>query len=146
MRRSEAYDILFRLKKERKIDISQQLEILATSETVPNEIVQFIDSNSGRTLEDFINVISKQKHFYANICFNYRNDISTYVKAFLSLLTHIRITIDKNPELREKLNELFDIETISSVVTRNLIYNDNDNDVIDCAKRIKLVYLTNENS
>lgn len=141
LNRTTCYDTLFKLKKERKVDVSSQLDALASSREVPQSVISFIESFDERTVDDFINVISKTKPFYSKIVFNYEDDVSKYVKALLSLLTHIKITIDKNIDLRPELINLFDVETISRVVTRNIIYGDNDSEVIKCAHNIKCVYL-----
>lgn len=141
LNRTTCYDMLFRIKKERRVDVSEQLDALASSRDVPQSVISFISSFDERTVDDFINVISKTKPFYSKIVFNYEDDVSKYVKALLSLLTHIKITIDKNIDLRDDLVKLFDVESISRVVTRNIMYGDNDSDIIKCAHKIKCVYL-----
>ena len=69
MEKSEAYEILFRLKKERNLDVDNLIERLSLSETVPKTVVKFIENNSTITLSDFIKIISRTKQFYSNIVF-----------------------------------------------------------------------------
>lgn len=145
MKRAECYEALFRLKTEKKIDIEAQLQELASSAKVPKGVIKFIEEHSVRTLDDFINIISRTKPFFQNLCFNYEDDISIYIKALLSMLTHLKITIDKNPELRTRVNELFDIEKIITVIKENLVSGDNDEEVIALAKELKLIFLAEEN-
>ena len=95
--RSEAYEALFQLKYEKDLDIEPYLEMLLNNKTVPKQIETFIQENSTRSLQDFLMVIAKTKTFFRNICYNYNDDTSEYVRAFLSLLIHLRITLDKNP-------------------------------------------------
>ena len=141
MNRMECYEALFRIKKERGINIDPILNQLGSSERVPQEVLDFIEGNSSRTLEDFLSVISRKKPFFNNICFNYNEDISTYVKAMLSFMTHIVITIDKNPELRGPINQLFDLKEVSRVVSENIIVGGNEEDVLTEARKIKTVYM-----
>lgn len=141
MKRSDCYEAIFRIKKEKGINIDDMLALLGSSEVIPKEVLTFIETNSSRTLNDFLTLISRQKPFYNNICFNYKEEISLYVKALLSFLTHVRITMDKNPELKEPLNKLFDIEHICGTVSRNLVSGDNDQEVIEVAKLVKEVYM-----
>ena len=91
MTRSQCYDILFRLKKERNLDVDNAIQLLAESENVPDSVIKFIEDNSTRTFRDFILIISKSKPFYNNIVFNYSDNVEKYIKAMLSFLTHIRI-------------------------------------------------------
>lgn len=142
LKRGDCYEALFRIKKEKNKNIDDMLVLLGSSEIIPSEVLDFIENNSLRTLNDFLTIISRQKPFFNNICFNYKEDISVYVKALLSFLTHLRITMDKNPELREALNNLFDIKNICSSVSRNLITGDNDQEIISIAKNIKSVYMS----
>ena len=79
MTRSQCYDILFRLKKERNLDIDAAIETLAENDTVPESVIKFIEDNSTRTLRDFMLVISKSKPFYGNIVFNYTDNIEKYI-------------------------------------------------------------------
>lgn len=141
MNRMECYEALFRIKKERGIDIDPMINILGSSERVPQDVLAFIEGNSSRTLEDFLTVISRKKPFFNNICFNYNEDVSTYVKAMLSFMTHIVITIDKNPELRGPINNLFNLKEISKVVSENIIVGGNEEDVLKEARKIKTVYM-----
>ena len=141
MKRSDCYEAIFRIKKEKGINVDEVLSLLGSSEQIPKEVLTFIETHSSRTLNDFLTIISRQKPFFNNICFNYKEDISIYVKALLSFLTHIRITMDKNPELKDPLCKLFDIEHICSTVSRNLTLGDNDLEVIEIAKSVKEVYM-----
>ena len=95
MTRSQCYDILFRLKKERNLDIDAAIETLAENDTVPESVIKFIEDNSTRTFRDFMLVISKSKPFYGNIVFNYTDNIEKYIKAMLSFLIHIKIILLK---------------------------------------------------
>lgn len=97
LKRAECYDILFRMKKESNVNIDEILCVLASNDNVPQEVLDFIDAHNGRTVNDFVYNISRYKKFYDNICFNYTDDITVYIKAFLSLVTHIEITINKIP-------------------------------------------------
>ena len=142
MEKSEAYEILFRLKKERNLDVDNLIERLSLSETVPKTVVKFIENNSTITLSDFIKIISRTKQFYSNIVFNYEDNVDTYVKAFLSLLTHIEITLEKNPHLKDELLELFDIDRIMKIVSDKMKFGNNDNEVIELAHELKLIYLS----
>lgn len=141
MTRAQCYDALFRLKKERDIDIDQVISQLAESDSVPESVAAFIEINSTRTFRDFIHIISKGKAFYSNIVFNYTDDIEKYIKAMLSFLTHIKITLGKNPLLITEFNKYFDIREITSVITENLTIGGNDEMVIRCARHIKEAYL-----
>ena len=142
MTRSQCYDILFRLKKERNLDVDTAIQLLAESENVPDSVIKFIEDNSTRTFRDFILIISKSKPFYNNIVFNYSDNVEKYIKAMLSFLTHIRITLTKNPNLRNDFNKLFNIPEITQVITNNIVNGDNDMEVIECANKIKEAYLT----
>ena len=144
LKRSECYEALFRLKSEKKLNIEEQLKNLASSSRVPKSVIEFIEQNSSRTLDDFIEVIARGKPFFQNLCFNYEDNVSTYIKALLSMLVHLKITLDKNPELRDSINKLFDINKITSIITENLVDGDNDQDVIDLAHKLKLIFLKDE--
>ena len=115
MTRSQCYDILFRLKKERNLDIDAAIETLAENDTVPESVIKFIEDNSTRTFRDFMLVISKSKPFYGNIVFNYTDNIEKYIKAMLSFLIHIKITLVKNPNLIQEFNEHFNIKEITNM-------------------------------
>ena len=141
MPRSQCYDILFRLKKERNLDIDAAIETLAENDTVPESVIKFIEDNSTRTFRDFMLVISKSKPFYGNIVFNYTDNIEKYIKAMLSFLIHIKITLVKNPNLIQEFNEHFNIKEITTAINNNLTKGDNDEEVIKCAKNIKSAYL-----
>lgn len=141
MTRSQCYDILFRLKKERNLDIDAAIETLAENDTVPESVIKFIEDNSTRTFRDFMLVISKSKPFYGNIVFNYTDNIEKYIKAMLSFLIHIKITLVKNPKLIQEFNEHFNIKEITTAINNNLTKGDNDEEVIKCAKNIKSAYL-----
>lgn len=141
MTRAQCYDALFRLKKERDIDIDLVISQLAESDSVPDQVLSFIEMNSTRTFRDFIHIISKGKAFYSNIVFNYTEDIEKYIKAMLSFLTHIKITLGKNPLLITEFNKHFNIPEITSVITENLTKGNNDEAVIKCARNIKEAYL-----
>lgn len=142
--RYKAYDALFRLKNEKHINIDIPLAQLASSEEVPESVMDFIKNNSYRTVDDFINVISRSKEFYRSIVDNYREDPSKYVKAFLSLVTNIEITIHKNPELRDELCKLFDIDNILGIVVRYVSKGENIEEVCECASRIRKIYGVDE--
>ena len=86
-------------------------------------------------------VISKSKPFYGNIVFNYTDNIEKYIKAMLSFLIHIKITLVKNPNLIQEFNEHFNIKEITTAINNNLTKGDNDEEVIKCAKNIKSAYL-----
>ncbi len=139
--RAEAYESLFRIKSEKNINIDEYLVILSNSSIVPKLVYKFIEDNSSRTLEDFIQVIAKTKPFFQNICFNYSDDISTYIKAYLSLLVHLRITLDKNPELKELVLKTFNINHILEVIRINLTQGNNDKDIIDLSSELKHIFL-----
>ena len=141
LKRAECYEALFRLKTEKKLDIEEPLRDLASSSKVPKKVLDFIEKNSSRTLDDFIDVIARGKPFFQNLCFNYEDNVSVYVKALLSMLTHIKITLDKNPELRESINKIFDISEIMKKLEINLIYGNNDEDIIELAHRLRLIFL-----
>lgn len=141
MTRSQCYDTLFRLKKERNLDIEKAIESLAEHDVVPESVIKFIEDNSTRTFRDFILVISKSKPFYSNIVFNYTDNVEKYIKAMLSFLIHIKITLAKNPDLITEFNSHFDIPEITRVITNNLTRGNNDDEVIECAKNIKSAYL-----
>ena len=141
MTRSQCYDILFRLKKERNLDIDAAIETLAENDTVPESVIKFIEDNSTRTFRDFMLVISKSKPFYGNIVFNYTDNIEKYIKAMLSFLIHIKTTLVKNPNLIQEFNEHFNIKEITTAINNNLTKGDNDEEVIKCAKNIKSAYL-----
>lgn len=141
MTRSQCYDALFRLKKERNLDIEKAIESLAEHDVVPESVIKFIEDNSTRTFRDFILVISKSKPFYSNIVFNYTDNVEKYIKAMLSFLIHIKITLAKNPDLITEFNSHFDIPEITRVITNNLTRGNNDDEVIECAKNIKSAYL-----
>lgn len=141
MKRSDCYEALYKIKEERNVNIQEQLDKLYSSTQVPNDVVEFIEQNSQRTLDDFINVISKTKKFYKSLFFNYTNDTSEYVKGFLSLLTHIIITIDRNTELRKEILDIFPISDIINVVERNLIFGDNADEVCQMAETLRKVFI-----
>ena len=42
MTRSQCYDILFRLKKERNLDVDNAIQLLAESENVAYSVIKFI--------------------------------------------------------------------------------------------------------
>lgn len=144
MTRSQCYETLFRLKKEKNLDIDEPLRALAESDSVPDIVVKFIEINSSRTFSDFINVISKCKPFYTNIVFNYGDNTEKYIKAMLSFLTHVKITLAKNPDLMGEFNRVFDIAEITKVITINLTEGGNDEEIIKCARKIKQAYLNQE--
>lgn len=139
--RSEAYEALFQLKYEKDLDIEPYLEMLLSNKSVPKQIEQFIEDNNTRSLEDFLMVIAKTKTFFRNICYNYNDDISEYIRAFLSLLIHLRITLDKNPQLRPEIKETFDIQKIADICVKNLLEGGNDEEIIQTAKTIKNIFL-----
>lgn len=141
MTRPEAYEALFQIKYERDIDIDKYLELLLNHKTVPKAVERFINENSARTLQDFLMVIAKTKAFFGNICYNYKEDISDYVRAFLSLLIHLRITLDKNPQLRDEIRQVFDIPKIANICVTNLLVGGNDQEVIDMANTLKEIFL-----
>lgn len=141
MTRPEAYEALFQIKYERDIDIDKYLELLLNHKTVPKAVERFINENSARTLQDFLMVIAKTKAFFGNICYNYKEDISDYVRAFLSLLIHLRITLDKNPQLRDEIQQVFDIPKIANICVTNLLVGGNDQEVIDMANTLKEIFL-----
>lgn len=141
MTRPEAYEALFQIKYERDVDIDKYLELLLNHKTVPKAVERFINENSARTLQDFLMVIAKTKAFFGNICYNYKEDISDYVRAFLSLLIHLRITLDKNPQLRGEIQQVFDIPKIANICVTNLLVGGNDQEVIDMANTLKEIFL-----
>ena len=141
MTRPEAYEALFQIKYERDVDIDKYLELLLNHKTVPKAVERFINENSARTLQDFLMVIAKTKAFFGNICYNYKEDISDYVRAFLSLLIHLRITLDKNPQLRDEIQQVFDIPKIANICVTNLLVGGNDQEVIDMANTLKEIFL-----
>lgn len=141
MTRPEAYEALFQIKYERDIDIDKYLELLLNHKTVPKAVERFINENSARTLQDFLMVIAKTKAFFGNICYNYKEDISDYVRAFLSLLIHLRITLDKNPQLRDEIQQVFDIPKIANICVTNLLVGGNDQEIIDMANTLKEIFL-----
>ena len=69
LKRAECYEALFRLKTEKKLDIEEPLRDLASSSKVPKKVLDFIEKNSSRTLDDFIDVIARGKPFFQNLCF-----------------------------------------------------------------------------
>lgn len=144
MRRSEAYDQLFRLKKLRNLNIEEPLSHLAQSEEVPQSVVDFIYNNNTRTVDDFMTVISKTKQFYENIRFNYTDNISKYVKAFLSLATHIEITSNKNPEIRSELCDLLKIDDVLKCVSKYITTASNSDEVLEHAVRLRELYTAYE--
>ena len=141
MTRAEAYEALFRLKHDKDIDISEILDTLLNHKKVPRSVEKFINEHSSRTLDDFLCVIAKTKTFFQNICYNYKEDTSDYVRAFLSLLIHLRITLDKNPELREDICKTFDIDRITKVCVKNIKSGGNDEEVKEVAKELKDIFL-----
>lgn len=141
MTRPEAYEALFQIKYERDIDIEKYLELLLNHKTVPKSVEKFINEHSARTLQDFLMVIAKTKAFFGNICYNYKEDISDYVRAFLSLLIHLRITLDKNPQLRDEIHETFDIQKLADICVTNLLVGGNDHEVIEMANTLKQIFL-----
>lgn len=140
MRKSEAYDILFRIQKEQGIDISEMLNELSTQQYVPQSVVDFLEKASCRTVEGFIGILSKTKQFYKNIVFNTKRDADRYVRAFLSLLIHIEITIEKAPALRSSLCSVFKVEDISRISTRYILHRDNIDEVLECADRLCRIF------
>ena len=70
-----------------------------------------------------------------------KKDFEKYIKAMLSFLIHIKITLTKNPDLITEFNSHFDIPEITRVITNNLTQGNNDDEVIECAKNIKSAYL-----
>lgn len=144
MTRPEAYEALFQIKYERGTDIEKYLELLLSHKTVPKSVERFITENSARTLQDFLMVIAKTKAFFGNICYNYKEDISDYVRAFLSLLIHLRITLDKNPQLRNEIIEVFDIQKMANICVTNLLIGGNDQDVLDMAITLKQIFLKDD--
>lgn len=141
MTRAEAYEALFQLKHDKNIDISEQLDLLLNHKVVSKSIEKFIKKHSNRTLDDFLLVIAKTKTFFQNICYNYQDNISDYVRAFLSLLTHLRITLDKNPELRQEICNTFDIDKIANACIYNIKVGGNDAEIIEIAHELKDIFL-----
>jgi hypothetical protein len=114
--RDECYKALFKLKIERGIDIDKPLQELASSNRVPKSVIKFNEEHNTRTLDDFLNTISRNKPFFQNLC-DYEMNPQKHAKALLSMITHILITIEKNPSLRDELIKLFRIKELFQYLT-----------------------------
>lgn len=107
MNKSQAYSKLFELSNS-GIDITEPINQLAVSESVPNSVLSFLSSYDKFGIE-FIEKL-KSKKFYKSVTES--TDIGDQAKGLSSLITHLIIEIESNPSSRAQVLECIDTDKL----------------------------------
>jgi len=111
MDRKNALKKLFKLKNVYNISISEQLEKLNSHDGVPREVIDFIEKHD-YDITDFFTVL-KEKQFYKSL--KNPKDLYAKMKGLSSMLTHIIIEIEQNPEKKDLIVDALEVEKILTV-------------------------------
>lgn len=112
MIKPKAFAKLSEIKEKNGIDVTKQMLALASSEDVPDEVVDFIERFSAATnLDSDFRTVLKDKMLYKTL--KKSDDPNELAKALCSLFIHVLVEYKNNPESIETIRAAIDFEYIA---------------------------------
>ena len=112
MIKPKAFAKLSEIKEKNGIDVTKQMLALASSEDVPDEVIDFIERFSAATnLDSDFRTVLKDKMLYKTL--KKSDDPNELAKALCSLFIHVLVEYKNNPESIETLRAAIDFEYIA---------------------------------
>ena len=112
MIKPKAFAKLSEIKEKNGIDVTKQMLALASSEGVPDEVVDFIERFSAATnLDSDFRTVLKDKMLYKTL--KKSDDPNELAKALCSLFIHVLVEYKNNPESIETIRAAIDFEYIA---------------------------------
>lgn len=141
MEKSDAYMKLFKLQ-ENGHNISKYIELLAKSDEVPAEVLNYLESFTNKVTSTKYLSELKTKKFYKTIMES--DNIYEQAKGLSSFVTHTLIELSNHPEVRLAISESVDIKLINDSLT-NFMNSGKADYISESIKYVKSVLQRSDN-
>ena len=133
MKKSDAYIKLFKLQENGQ-NISSYIEMLAKSDNVPFEVLNFLEG-VGSVDTSYLSDL-KTKKFYKTIMES--DNVFEQAKGLSSFVTHTLIEISNNPDSRKIISESIDIKQINDSLS-NFVRSGNSSYIVESVDYVKTI-------